>query len=132
MKLLLNLVSILKNTRLFFYLLNVVFLLFSCKQDIKFNENGWKQKGDLNSYTKRESMIKDLTENYKLRGLSYSKLIDLLGVPENYSNQKSNTITYNIVSEFRNNIDPVYIKNLEIQLSKDSIVKNYKIIEISK
>ena len=97
---------------------------------MKFEKNGWNQKGDLNSYPNRESMLKDLTGNHKLKGIAYPKLIDLLGLPENYSDEEFNTMTYNIVTEYGNDIDPVYIKNLEIKLAKDSIVENYKIVEI--
>jgi hypothetical protein len=119
-----------KNIKLTFILLNLCFILFSCKNDIKFEKNGWNQKGNLNSYPNRESMLKDLTENHKLKGIAYPKLIDLLGLPENYSDEKFNTMTYNIVTEYGNDIDPVYIKNLEIKLAKDSIVENYKVVEI--
>ncbi len=97
---------------------------------MKFEKSGWNQKGDLNSYKNRENMLEDLTNNHKLKGISYSKVIDLLGLPENYSDEKFNTLSYNIVTEYGNDIDPVYIKILEIKLTKDSIVENYKIVEI--
>ncbi|CCG52951.1 Probable lipoprotein precursor [Flavobacterium indicum GPTSA100-9 = DSM 17447] len=116
--------------KLKFTLLSLCFVLFSCKNDMKFEKSGWNQKGDLNSYKNRENMLEDLTNNHKLKGISYSKVIDLLGLPENYSDEKFNTLSYNIVTEYGNDIDPVYIKILEIKLTKDSIVENYKIVEI--
>jgi len=70
-------------------------------------------------------MLKDLITNNKLKGLSYRQIINLMGEPENYVN-KDSSIYYEIVVKFRS-IDPVYIKNLEIQFDRDSIVKNYKI-----
>ncbi|WP_412464412.1 hypothetical protein [Flavobacterium mekongense] len=102
----------------------------SCENSLKFDKSGWLQKDDPDGYKNRESMLKDLLENHKIKGLKYSELIDLLGSPENYADEKTNTITYNIVIDYGFNIDPVYIKNLEIKFSKDSIVENYKIVEI--
>ncbi len=117
------------NLKLKFILLSISFVLFSCKNDIKFEKTSWNQKDDLN-YPNREKMLEDLTKNHKLKGMSYSKLIDLLGLPENYSDEEFNTVTYNLVTEYGSDIDPVYIKNLEIKLAKDSIVENYKTVEI--
>lgn len=75
-------------------------------------------------------MLNDLIENHKLKGMQYKNLIDLLGLPENYSDQEENILIYNIVTDYGYDIDPVYIKNLEIKLAKDSIVEGYKVVEI--
>ena len=65
-----------------------------------------------------------------MKGISYVQLIKLLGEPEEYSKADSNILYYNIVTEYRYNIDPIYIKNLEIKLSTDSIVTSISINEI--
>ena len=118
------------NIKLTFILLTLSLVLFSCKSDIKFEKSGWSQKDDPDGYLKRESMLNDLLENHKLKGMQYKNLIDLLGLPENYSDQEENILTYNIVTDYGYDIDPVYIKNLEIKLAKDSIVEGYKVVEI--
>lgn len=119
-----------ENLKLKLTLLGLFFVLLSCKKDMKFEKSGWNQKGDLNSYPNRENMLEDLTKNHSLKGIPYLKLIDLLGLPENYSDEEFNTMTYNIVTEYGYNIEPVYIKNLEIKLAKDSVVEKFEIVEI--
>lgn len=44
----------------------------------------------------------------------------------------SNSLTYNIVLNYGDDIDPVYSKNLDIFFSKDSIITSYKITEWKK
>ena len=68
--------------------------------------------------------------NHRLKGLTYKQLIDLLGEPEKYKDEEPNTATYNIVTDYGGDIDPVYVKNLEVKFSTDSIVKNVSINEI--
>lgn len=119
-----------KNINLKSISLIISLFLFSCENNVKFEKSLWNQKDDLSEYENRDSMLKDLTENHKLKGLTYIQLIDLLGPPENYSDDKSNIMTYNILKDYQYRIDPTYIKQLKFELSKDSIVKNFKIIEL--
>ncbi len=75
-------------------------------------------------------MLKDLMNNHGLKGLNYTQLIDLLGEPDKYSDEEPNTVTYNIVSDYGRDIDPIFLKNLEVKFSSDSIVTDLNINEI--
>ncbi|MES2379512.1 MAG: hypothetical protein V4538_00620 [Bacteroidota bacterium] len=111
--------------------LSTCILLVSCEKS-KFDKIGWNEKGDLGSYPKRKSMLNDLIENHKLKGIKYKELIELLGLPENYSDEEYNTMTYNIEIDYGFDIDPTYSKHLKIELAIDSVVKSYEIVEWKK
>jgi len=111
--------------------LSTCILLISCEKP-KFDKIGWSEKGDLGGYPKRKSMLNDLTENHKLKGIKHRELIELLGLPENYSNEEYNAMSYNIETEYGSDIDPTYSKDLQIKLTKDSLVESYRIVEWKK
>lgn len=109
-----------------FILFFVVFV--SCKQNVKFNKAEWVIIGDCNTHPNREKMLIDLTENHKLRGLTYKQLVNKIGEPEkDVSN--TNGIYYEIVTDYEMDIDPVYVKNLEFEYNNDSIITEFKISE---
>ena len=105
-------------------------LVVACNQTQKFDKSAWREKGDLNIYPNRDKMSKDLMNHHQLKGLTYKQIIDLLGEPEKYSDEEPNTATYNIVTDYGKDIDPVYIKNLEVKFSTDSIATDVNIKEI--
>jgi len=73
----------------------------------------------------RNGMINDLTKNYKLVGLKYSQLIQLLGTPDG---RDGNRIYYNIDLKYAFlSPDPNYSKNLWFMYSKDSIITSFKV-----
>ena len=74
-------------------------------------------------------MLTDLTTNYKLTGLKYSQLIDLLGIPDS---KDSSSLSYKIIVDYGNDIDPVYAKNLDFTFSKDSVITSFNIDEWKK
>lgn len=102
----------------------------ACTNNQQFNKTAWSERGDLGIYPNREKILNDLMNNHRLKGLTYKQLIDLLGEPEKYKDEEPNTGTYNIVTDYGGDIDPVYVKNLEVKFSTDSIVKNVSINEI--
>jgi len=75
-------------------------------------------------------MLKDLTTNYKLIGMKYSDLIDLLGSPD-FIDTSNSIITYEITLHY-DMIDPDYGKDLDFKLNKDSTIKSFKIREWKK
>ena len=99
-------------------------ILISCESETKFDKFGWSKKSDLNSFPNREKMLNDLMKNYKIKGLKYSEIIDLLGEPEIRTTSDSFSAVYNIETEYGNDIDPIYVKELEISLNKDSVAQN--------
>ncbi|HUC82910.1 MAG TPA: hypothetical protein VMR70_18525 [Flavisolibacter sp.] len=77
----------------------LVLFVCACKQDKKFQEEAWNEKGDLGIYPNREKMLKDLMSHHQLIGLNYKQLIKLLGEPEKFSDKEPITATYNIVTD---------------------------------
>jgi hypothetical protein len=110
-------------------LIIILFLLGCDSKDIKFEKTGWVEREDLGIYPHRNKMLNDLTQNYKLKGLSHKQLIDLIGKPEQNLTGEKNYIYYNIITEYKGNIDPIYVKNLEVKLTKDSTVESFRINE---
>jgi hypothetical protein len=104
--------------------------ILSCNQNRNFDKSAWGEKGDLGIYPNRDEMLKDLMNNHQLKGLTYRQLVDLLGEPENYSDAEPNVAYYNVVTDYGRDIDPVYIKNLEVKFGCDSIVTDVNINEI--
>ena len=115
-----------------FLIFLVSIFLTSCNSNKKFDKTKWQEQGDLKMYTHRKSMLNDLTKNHKLTGLTYRQLVNLIGEPENYSDNESNIVYYEIETDYGFDIDPVYTKTLELKLTKDSIVDNFSIKEWKK
>jgi len=68
-----------------------------------------------NYYPGRELCINDLLNNYQLKELNYSAIIQLLGAPDYYTHQnKECTLHYQIVTECISDIDPDHIQYLLI------------------
>ncbi len=90
-----------------------------------FNKKDWSFQGDaIFAPPHRKAMLLDLTQNHKLVGLKYSELIDLLGRP-NFTD--SNSVGYEIIIDYGNDIDPVYTKDLYFSFGNDSIVTAWNI-----
>ena len=71
-------------------------------------------------------MLDDLITINKLVGLTYNELIARLGMPYN---KDTNIVSYAIVVEYGTDIDPVYTKDLEFTISKDSLIMSLRIRE---
>ena len=63
-------------------------LVVACNQTQKFDKSAWKERGDLNIYPNRDKMLEDLMNHHQLKGLTYKQVIELLGEPEKYSDEK--------------------------------------------
>ncbi|WP_295650949.1 hypothetical protein [uncultured Mucilaginibacter sp.] len=108
-------------------------LLVSCGQyppKIKFDRKLWDEKLDWD-YPNREFMIDDLVKNHRLKGLTYKQLVDSLGEPANFGDT-TNIVSYEIITDFGSDIDPVHTKTLVIQMNKDSVTTGFKIEEWNK
>lgn len=104
------------------------FILESCNNQLPFEESKWKIRGDAGMTNEwRKRMVKDLTTNYKLKGMKNSEIINLLGPPD-FSD--SSVLYYGIIVDYRYlGVDPIYSKILKINMSKDSIITSVKVIE---
>ncbi|HJS00445.1 MAG TPA: hypothetical protein VJ780_05885 [Flavobacterium sp.] len=105
----------------------ILFILSNCgKTDVEFNKLQWNEKNDV-FYINRENMVNDLLKNHLKKGMTYKELRSLIGYPQNYETQNSNTIVYEIMENYGWDIDPIETKILMIKLSKDSLVETYEI-----
>jgi hypothetical protein len=82
----------------------ICFFLAACNDNISFDKTGWTIQGDLGLYPNRDKMLDDLTRNQKLKGLHYRQLICKIGEPEKNMIEDSNTIYYDIVTDYGYNI----------------------------
>jgi hypothetical protein len=92
----------------------------SCQKHIPFEKAKWSEQTDPafpSPY--RQQMLSDLMTSYDLVGMKYGNVTALLGKPDGAD---SNYFAYRIVEEYGSGIDPVYIKNLVFNFSKDSVV----------
>jgi hypothetical protein len=112
-------------------ILSFILLSFACS-NIKFEKTGWMDQSDVGIYPNRDKMLNDLTQNNKLKGLTYRELIAKIGPDENYKQGYDTCIFYSIVTDYGWDIDPVYTKDLVFKLNKDSIVVDYEIKEWKK
>lgn len=101
----------------------VIFSLFACNRHSKFNRDNWGDTDGL-TFAYRDGMVKDLLQNYKLKGLKYQEVIHLLHRP-----QQSNTteMVYEI-TDIISADKPRYVKQLILSL-KDSVVTDARIYE---
>ncbi len=120
------------NLRVAIIFVIIVIWGFSCRgiTEEKFDKAKWNYYEDpAFPPSHRKKMIKDLTTNYKLSGMSYSELVALLGKP-NF--RDSLFVGYEADVDYGRDIDPVYIKNLLFTLSKDSIITSFRVHEWKK
>lgn len=78
-------------------------------------------------YKNRKHMIKDVMENHLAIGMSYNKMIEIIGNPEYLAPNSlpDNQIKYTVEDEYGWDIDPVCGINLFIQLAPDSTIEKY-------
>lgn len=105
-------------------------LVLSCEQHIKFDKKIWCSYNDLDLHEERNQMLKDLLENYDLKGKSIYEVELFFGCIESIDtiNQPFN-MQYNVYTNYGWDIDPVHTKTLMIFLDNKFKVKNVKISE---
>jgi hypothetical protein len=103
----------------------------SCGQ--KFEKKKWNSKSDVIFYDYREKMVKDLMKNHLKKGMNYKEVIDLLGKPDNGQNTApNNMMIYEIMTDYGWDIDPQKGKDLYIEFTKDSTIKEFRLEEWKK
>lgn len=115
----------------FIIILHILSLSFiSCKNESKkFEKKGWNERID-GFWINREKMINDVTENHLKKGMDYKDLVELLGKPyiqPKIDESDSITMSYEIMVDYKWNIDPMEGKDLFIFLSKDSIITSFEV-----
>lgn len=115
-----------KTNKILKWLFVCLFLIVaSCQQ--KFDKIKWSEREDpAFPPSSRPEMLNDLITNNKLVGLSFRQLIARLGPPDN---KDGNIVIYKVDVDFGTDIDPVYTKDLEFTISKDSIITSLRVKE---
>ena len=109
-----------------FYIL-LCFLFIACgHREMKFEKEKWNER-EGGYYVHRDQMVKDLMENHLKTGMTYKEVIDLLGNDEKYQDTSPNTLVYEITIAYGWNIDPQKGKNLYIEFTQDSTVKEFRL-----
>jgi len=104
----------------------IVFGLLACNQQIKFDKKAWSTKEDFFPCACRQYMIEDLKRNYKLTGINEKELIKILGEPDQID---TSIISYELIVEYGNNIDPIYTKTLNFKVDTNKNILNFEIAE---
>ncbi len=104
-----------------------VFTLISASCQQSFNRTAWDDC-DSGMCNQRKYMLDDLLNHHQLKGMTRKQLVKLLG-DQNYTPTSPYEMTYNIITDYGWDIDPVYIKNLTFYLNKNSVVTAYKVEE---
>lgn len=107
----------------------LIVVSISCSKREKFDKDKWDYKVDI-IYENREAMVHDLITNYKLVGLTFYELVELLGSPENVAAVDSNKVYCTIIEEYGWNIDPIRVEYLVFEMNEDSIVTAFEIEKI--
>ena len=110
------------------YILTILLVTACGNQHMEFDKEKWNERDDM-FYTNREKMVTDLMKNHLKTGMTYKEVLNLLGNSENYQNAPPNVIGYEIMVDYGWNIDPQKGKTLYIELTNDSIVKDFKLKE---
>ena len=116
------------------FILTLTALVFagitSCNRQQEFTREKWSY-GDGLDYPSRKAVLDDLLANHKIVGLNHYQVIQLLGSPQ-YRDTASFKYSYQIEDtgiKYNPKKKPVYIKNLVLYFSKDSIVTKTDIYE---
>ena len=116
------------------FILTLTALVFagitSCNRPQKFTREKWSY-GDGLDYPSRKAVLDDLLANHKIVGLTHYEVIQLLGSPQ-YRDTSNFKYSYQIEDtgiKYNPKKKPVYIKNLVLYFSKDSIVTKTDIYE---
>lgn len=102
----------------------VIYKLFNWySYSLKFNKATWDE-GDIGfGYPNRKYMLNDLIEHHQIKGLTYKQLVESIGEP--CIDSGSYEAYYNIELDYGWDIDPVYSKDMVIQLNRDSVVTGF-------
>lgn len=85
----------------------------------KYDYNSWIEKGDLETYPNRKSMVDDILKHLNLKGQTITEITSLLGQPDFI---KHNEIGYKIDEDYGTNIDPIASTTLTLKFNHDSII----------
>jgi outer membrane protein assembly factor BamE (lipoprotein component of BamABCDE complex) len=107
----------------------VLFLaITACHQKQKFDKEKWNY-GDGIDYPLRDDQLEDLINDHQLKGMTYHQVIKLLGSPQDTGKLRMSYQIINTGHEYNPKLRPIYIKNLDFYINKDSIVTKAEVYE---
>ncbi len=116
-----------------YFIVGLLIFFGSCHPKQKFDKIKWANQGDLTQFPYRKHMIDDLLNSIPLKGKTYPQIITMLGNPQmTVASDTEFSISYEIDIDYGTDIDPVYIKNLRINFSMDSTVRDTEVNEWKK
>ena len=119
-----------RNSIVLLYFICLVAITTACGHRQKFEKAKWNEQNESGNYPYRKSMLNDLMNHHAIKGKSYNDVIELVGEPEKKGNNKGRNLYYNILKKVNQKDEPVYIKNLILRLTWDSVVDELAIEEI--
>lgn len=118
-----------KESRIYFLTLTFL-VVFACNNNKPFSVEAWNEKEDI-LYTQRKYLVKDLIKNHLKKEMCYEDVLTLLGHPVDVSRKGSkSTIYFEIETKYGSDIDPDWIKYLEVRLTNDSCYENAQVIKL--
>jgi len=115
-------------------LTTLVFIsITGCNRQQKFTRELWTY-GDGLEFPSRKMILDDLMANHKIKGLTHYEVIQLLGSPQ-FRDTANFKYSYQIEDtgfKYNPKKDSIYVKNLVLYFSKDSIVTKTEIYEKTK
>lgn len=102
----------------------IVLNLISCTHEqVKFNQNKWKTRNDID-YNHREFMIEDIRNSYLKKGMKLTEVESLLGKSQYESDSDSIMLQYEIYTNYGWDIDPIETKTFILNFNADSTLIN--------
>jgi hypothetical protein len=93
---------------------------------LTFDKNKWLNER-FPDYSTRYRMVKDLTRQYRLVGMTRTDIIGLLGEPDNFSSTNQNEMQYCLQEKYSTDIDPVSSDHLVLYFDETGRLRGYKI-----
>jgi opacity protein-like surface antigen len=110
----------------FLILFTLILSITSCLKKTEFNKEKWNKRNSMGYHFYRDEMLDNLLKTQELKGKNLNELKNIFGIVEVDTFDNLSYINFNIVTDFGFDIDPVYTKDLILELN-DSIVQKVRV-----
>ena len=101
-----------------------------CQERKQFSTDKWFAKKDI-FYTDRKFVIEDLLDNHLIKGKCIEEIKSMLGEPVELARRKLDQhIFYEVETKYGSDIDPKWVRYLEIRLDSDSCFVEAELIKL--
>ena len=106
-------------------------MLISCKKEMKYDVNKWNDFEDSVTFEYRDAMLKDLLENYHIKGRNINDMEKIFGpIDEHNFSDEENRLCFVVLQKW-SGIDPIYTKYLNISYNQNGIIDSVYVSEYS-